>query len=181
MGNFYVNFTTSADRNRLIDCLRTLNRKAFVSPASDGITVFYDAEGENHITSFGRDISQYLNGYVLAVSNHDDDILNCWLFHNGETASEYDSFPGYFDDGDRVPRGADAGQLCAAFGCADDETVDEVDAVLTEEEDYAFALDRHKELAMWLGIPWEYACINYANIEHSNLVEGTSIDDFLQT
>ena len=185
MGNFYTNVTAvNSDGEQILKSLNTLTRRAYVSPTVEGVTIFYDEEADlktDTAIGLGKSISNSLECPMLVLSNHDDDILFYYLIEQGEVVCEYDSFPGYFTDGERTPSGADAELLCRLFGRDDENTIDEVDAVLTEEEDYVFALDRHKELCEWLGIPWQYACICFGNIASRNLMEGTSIDDFLKT
>jgi iron-sulfur cluster assembly protein len=186
MGNFYVNFAAhGTNRDQIVACLEDLQRNAYIAPMIKGVTVFYDREADRQddrvITEIGSAVSMSLKCSILAVINHDDDILYYRLFQNGVDVSEYDSCPGYFDDGDTTPIGADAEALCIAFGRNDSDTVDEVDAVLTEEEDYVFAMDRHKELVSWLGISWKYACMCYRNIQDGNLATGTNPDDFEKT
>lgn len=185
MGNFYVNLTTvGPDQQQVVECLNTLNRIAYVGPTIGNATVLYDKEADSQsaaVVTLGQSVSKSLDCSLLALGNHDDDILFFWLIEHGAVKCEYDSFPGYFTDGERTPSGADAEALCKAFGRDDEDTLDEVDAVLTEEEDYVFALDRHKELCEWLGIPWQYACICFGDVDSNNLVDGTSIDDFLKT
>ncbi len=183
MGSFYANFTAfGIGASRVADILKGLQRDAFVASSVGDFTVFYDREADEQVEAaivlVGSQVSQTCNCPVLAVLNHDDDILCYWLFKAGEQITFYNSNPGYFDDGDRTPIGVDAEALCEAFQRSDEETIDEVDAILSEEEDYVFALDRHQALSDWLGLPWEYVCIGYNYIKSGNLMEGVNQENF---
>ncbi len=120
MGSFYVSFVTRGpDQAAVAKCLQSAKRKAFVSLTIKAITVFFDKESdtqkESVIASLGQQASKELKAPVLAVLNHDDDILAYWLFDGGNLIDEYNSCPGYFTDGDNTPTGGDAKRLCAAF------------------------------------------------------------------
>src|SRR5262245_14091137 len=123
MGNFYVNFTTRGpDQASVAKSLRSAKRKAIVGPSLDALTVFYDEQSDtqddSEIRAVGETTSRDLNAPVLAVLNHDDDILAYWLFDKGKLVDEYNSCPGYFGDGDDTPSGGDAEKLCDAFAVA---------------------------------------------------------------
>jgi hypothetical protein len=182
VGNFYVSYTTRGPkRGAVASCLRSARRKAFVGPTIDGFTVFFDEESDTQadavIEAVGEQTSKALDAPVLAVLNHDDDILAYWLFEIGELADEYNSCPGYFTGDDDTPTGGNAQKLCAAFGLT--AKTKEVDKVLRNEE-YAFALDRHKDLATLLKHPWPYVCMGYSDIEEGSLPEGVSEKDLLR-
>jgi hypothetical protein len=183
MGNFYVNYTTfGPEREGVANCLRSMKRKAFVSPTLDGITVFFDEESDSQddavIKDLGIHASKDLRAPVLAVLNHDDDILAYWLFEAGQIADEHNSLPGYFTGGDETPTGGDSKKLCAAFGA--NAKTKQVDDVLRESnEKYAFALDRHKDLGELLNHPWAYVCMGYRYIKEGSLAEGVNQEDLL--
>jgi hypothetical protein len=183
MGSFYVNFTTRGpDRESVADHLCSANRRAFVSPTIAGITVFFDEVADTQdvaiIKGLGVQASKDLAAPVLAVLNHDDDILAYWLFEAGMLSDTYNSCPGYFDDaGDDTPSGGDAQKLCAAFGVP--TKAKKAEAILREEEAYVFALDRHKALAELLQHPWPYVCMGYRYITEGSFAEGVSPEDLL--
>jgi hypothetical protein len=181
VGNFYVNFTTRGpDQKAVANCLRSAKRTAFVGPTFDGLTVFFDEKSDTQddmvIKDLGKRVSNDLDAPVLAVLNHDDDILAYWLFEAGELADEYNSCPGYFTDGDETPAGGDAKKLCAAFGVS--TKAKQVDNVL-RDEDYVFALERHEALAALLNHPWSYVCMGYRYIKQGSLAEGVTKSDLL--
>jgi hypothetical protein len=181
VGNFYVNYTTSGpDREAVAKSLRSAERKAFVGPTVDGTTVFFDAESDTQhdevIKDLGARASEDLAAPVLAVLNHDDDILAYWLFEAGQLVDEYNSCPGYFDGDDPTPAGGDASRLCAAFGVA--AKAEQVDEVL-RREDYVFAFERHADLAELLKHPSDYVCLGYGYIEEGSLAQGGSELDLL--
>jgi hypothetical protein len=166
VGNFYVNFTTrGVERAAVANSLRSAKRKAFVGPTLDTITVFFeqksDTQNESEIKLLGENVSKDLNAPVLAVLNHDDDILAYWLFEAGNLVDEYNSCPGYFTGGDRTPAGGDAKKLCAAFGVP--ANTEEVHKVLSRK-DYVFALQRHEALAKLLSLPSDYVFLGYEYI-----------------
>jgi hypothetical protein len=182
VGNFYVNYTTRGpERETVAKYLRSTKRRAFVSPTLDGMTAFFDKKSDSQddavIKELGKQASKDLGAPVLAVLNHDDDILAYWLFEAGELADEYNSCPGYFGGDDETPAGGDAKKLCAAFGVG--PKVKQVDKVLRNEE-YVFALDRHKDLAELLNQPWPYVCMGYGYIKEGSLAEGVSKKDLLE-
>jgi hypothetical protein len=178
MGNFYVNYTTRGpDREAVAQSLRSAERKAFVSPSVEGATVFFDEESDSQdddvIRELGTRASEELGAPVLAVLNHDDDILAYWLFEAGQLVDEYNSWPGCFGDGDDMPVGGDASRLCAAFGVA--ANAQQVDEVL-RNEDYAFAFQRHTILAELLKIPSDYVCLGYGYALEALGEGGTEVD-----
>jgi hypothetical protein len=80
MGNFYVNFTLkTSDTDDVADTLRQAGRSAFVTPPQDGYVVVYeeqtDSQDANEIEEVGVMLSKQQKCPVLAVLNHDDDIL----------------------------------------------------------------------------------------------------------
>jgi hypothetical protein len=179
VGNFYVNYATRGpDREAVAKSLRSAERTAFVGPNVDGTTMFFDAESDMQndevIKDLGARTSKVLSAPILAVLNHDDDILAYWLFEAGQLVDEYNSCPGYFDGDDVTPAGGDASRLCAAFGVA--SRAEQVDEVL-RSEDYVFAFERHSDLAELLKHPSDYVCLGYRYIEDGGIEErGTELD-----
>jgi hypothetical protein len=181
VGNFYVNYTTRGpDREAVAKSLRAAERKSFVGPTVDGATVFFDAESDTQneevIKGLGARASKDLGAPVLAVLNHDDDILAYWLFEAGQVVDEYNSCPGYFDGDDPTPAGGDASRLCAAFGVAG--KAEQVDEVL-RREDYVFAFERHTDLAELLKYPSDYVCLSYSDIAGGGLADAGGELDLL--
>ena len=176
MGNFYVNHTVRAPQDRVVDFLKEEGRTAFVSVATDGYTVVCDRECDQQnplaITQLGQKLSSHLESPVLAVLNHDDDVLHYWLFEGGAVIEQYDSCPDYFDadefDEDELrvfaeeagaeeedladegpePTG-DGRELCRAFGSP---TVQEqVRSILASPG--TFAVMQHEQLVSALRLP----------------------------
>jgi hypothetical protein len=181
VGNFYVNFTTRGpDREAVAKCLRSAKRKAFVSPTITGMTVFFDEASDSQddavIKDLGKRISKELAAPVLAVLNHDDDVLAYWLFEVGDITDEYNSCPAYFSGDDETPAGGNAKKLCDALGAA--AIVERVDRTLRNEE-FVFALDRHKDLAESLHLPWSYVCMGYCYIKEGSFAGGVTEKDLL--
>ena len=159
MGNFYTNYTLRGPSQQSV--AKTLTgRSAIVAPARDGYVVVFDEESEQQdqgvINALAARLSREFGCPVLAVLNHDDDLLWYQLHVDGELADEYDSSPGYFDPSAEPsdPSGGDAHRLCSAFGASN---VAEVESVLRkssfDEDGYVFAVERHTDLFRALGIP----------------------------
>jgi hypothetical protein len=181
LGNFYVNFATRGPVSSAIaKSLRSADRKAFVAPTVNDVTVFFDdktdTQDESEIKALGERISLELDAPVLAVLNHDDDILAYWLFESGQLVDEYNSFPGYFSDGDNSPSGGNANKLCAAFGI---KARKDVNSVLRNKE-YVFAMERHQALSALLKLPWLYTCMGYRDIKEGSLPQGISERDLIR-
>jgi hypothetical protein len=162
MGNFYTNYTLRGPSQHAVAAVLA-GRNAIVTPIQDGCVVVFDEESEGQNTQIieelaGR-LSRRLQCPLLAVMNHDDDILWCQLFVEGELVDEYNSAPGYFETEDEEaaftgPSGGDAEKWCRAFGV---RGVAEVERILRrpqlEEGGYTFAVERHADLAAALSIP----------------------------
>lgn len=171
MGNFYVNHTVkTTDRDGVVAALRRAKRRALVGPVEDGYVVVFDRDSDNQcevdFTEVGNLLSRELAAPVLAVLNHDDDLLCYWLFENGAATDHYNSCPDYFegefdeieefDDGEDEEDAAaelgtdgDPALLCRAFGVDDVAAVEDA----MRGEGFLFALLRHQELAAALGLP----------------------------
>jgi hypothetical protein len=157
MGNFYVNYTLRGPSPEAV-AKALKGRPAIVTPVSEECVVAFDEESDTQdqqvITELAAGLSQQLKCVVLAVMNHDDDILWYQLYVNGELDDEYNSSPEYFGDADEGegPTGGDAGKLCAAFDSGDAAEVERVLRKSGDEEGYVFEVMRHADLAQALGI-----------------------------
>ncbi len=183
MGNFYVNFTVrSDDPLRIASTLKQARRKAFVTPPVNGQVVVYEEESDNQdtraIEEVGRLLSGELKAAVLAVLNHDDDVLCYWLFEDGQLSDSYNSRPDYFGEvePDGAGTGGDARRLCAAFSA--ESATDRVQAVLAGK-DYGFALFRHSELVKLLGLPDYGVGCGFRYVSMNEPPEGLDLDDLI--
>jgi len=185
MGNFYTNFTLKGPSQQAVaDALS--GRSAVVTPAQDGCIVVFDEQSDGQdsgvITELASGLSRKLHCPVLAVLNHDDDILWYQLYLSGKLADQYDSSPGYFDASAKpsAPAGGDAQKLCSAFGAG---SAAEVESILRkssfDEGGYTFAVERHADLVRSLGIPDFGVGTGFRSITDGELPEGLDEDSIL--
>ena len=159
MGDFYTNYTIRGPSQQ--DVANALaGRNAVVTPAHNGCVVAFDEQSDEQdreiIAKLASRLSGKLRCPVLAVLNHDDDILWYQIYENGNLTDEYDSSPGYFDPEAEpcAPVGGDAQRLCVAFGVSNTATVESVLRKSSyDEEGYASACERHADLLRALGLP----------------------------
>lgn len=180
MGSFYVNYTVrSTDQAAVVKSLK--GRSAYVTPVKDGALLVTDEAAETQeidaVREVGELLSTGLKTQVLAVLNHDDDMLWYGLFDKGRLTDEYNSAPDYFEGGTSPPTGGDARTLCAAFGRAGSEK--ELDAVL-KKKDYVFAMERHADLVKALGLPEFTVGCGFNYLEEGELPEGLSEGDLVK-
>jgi hypothetical protein len=186
MGNFYTNYTLRGPSQQAV-AAALAGRSAIVTPAQDGCVVAFDEQSDDQdsavITELASRLSRELRCPLLAVLNHDDDILWCQLYLNGELADEYDSSPGYFDPSAESsgPAGGDAQKLCSAFGIA---SVANVESILRKssfaEGGYTFAFERHADLARALRIPSFGVGAGFRHVSAGELPEGLDEDDLVR-
>lgn len=121
MGGFYTNYTLRGPSQKAV-ASALAGRKAMISPESSGCVVAYDEASDDQdqeaIAALASHLSGSLHCPVLAVLDHDDDILWYQLYEDGKLTDEYDSTPGYFDPTAEpsAPAGGDAQSLCRVFG-----------------------------------------------------------------
>ena len=178
MGNFYTNYTLRGPSQKAITAALA-ERSAIVTPAQNGCAVVFDEQSDGQdsavIVELASRLSRELRCAVLAILNHDDDILWYQLYLGGELVDEYDSSPGYFDPSvePSAPVGGDAQKLCSAFGAVNYE---EVESILRkssyDEGGYTFAVERHADLARALGIPPFGIGAGFNNVSDGELPEG---------
>ncbi len=122
MGNFYTNVTVRGPRREDIqDALKALDCPAYLSPTVDGVTVMCDRrsepfddqidaceddvdDGSESVACEGteeahvllaRALSERLHCVALALRNHDDDVLEYYLYEAGELRDRYNSMPDF--------------------------------------------------------------------------------------
>jgi len=187
MGGFYTNYTLRGPSQRAV-ASALAGRKAIVSPESSGCVVAYDEASDDQdgqaIAALALHLSRSLHCPVLAVLDHDDDILWYQLYEDGKLTDEYDSTPGYFDPSAEpsAPAGGDAEGLCRTFGVNDVATVEAILRKSSFDDDgYAFAHERHADLVRALGLP-EFAVLKaYASFERGEYPDGLSERDMMRS
>jgi hypothetical protein len=187
MGNFYTNYTVRrASQQEVASALA--GRAAMVTPESNGCVVVFDEQSDEQdptkIAELASGLSRDLSCAVLAVLNHDDDVLRYQLYEKGELTDEYDSSPGYFDPAGKPssPAGGDPQRLCSAFGASDMIAVGRVLRKSALDKDgYVFAIQRHFDLVRALGIPSFGVGTSYGGFEYDEYPEGLSPDDLVRT
>lgn len=187
MGNFYVNYTLRGVTQEAV-AKALAGRKCIVTPPANDTVVVFDQESDNQdqkvISSLATKLSRTLRCPLLAVLNHDDDILWYQLYRDGKLEDEYDSSPGYFDESAELsgPAGGDAAKLCAAFGSSKAEEVERVlRKSVFDDDGYVFAFERHGDLVNALDISAFGVGTAYASFERDELPEGLSADDVVRT
>jgi hypothetical protein len=183
MGNFYVNYTLRGPAQKEIAAALE-GRTARVTPEHNGCVVAFDElsdrQDTDEISSLAEKLSDQFGCPVLAVLNHDDDILWYQLYLSGTLADEYNSSPGYFEATEpSPPEGGSAEKLAEVFG----GEVEAIDKVLRkssfEADGYVFAVDRHADLVKALGISDHAVGTAYASFDHDELPEGLSAESVL--
>jgi hypothetical protein len=109
---------------------------------------------------------------VLAILNHDDDILWYHLYEDGRLMDKYNSSPNYFEPTAEpsAPAGGNAQQLCTAFGTTDVTSVECAFCKSTcDKGGYAFAYQRHADLVHALGTPEFGVGTAYASLSAGNI------------
>lgn len=187
MGNFYVNYTVrGASAKQVTEAFA--GRNAAVTREEKGCVVAVDEESDSQdmevIGEVGRALSEATGRPVLAVLNHDDDILAYKLWESGKLSDEYDSCPNYFsgDEEDSGPKGGDAAKLCKVFGASDVEGVEMIlrSSFETEEPNFVFAIERHTALAEKLRLPLFGVGFGYRYLEGGELPEGLTEKDVIR-
>lgn len=211
MGGFYTNYTVySTDQLTVANLLRQNLCKAYVCPPDAGCILVVDSasdsQREKEVCAVGSILSKELGRSVLAVMNHDDDVLYYSLFQSGQITDEYDSLPDYFSspgpiqiptlgdtnivDREKLntilaswkpadPRGGNAKMLCEAYECS--TSAEKVEAILRRNSrEYAFASNRHQDLANVLGITKLAIGTAYASFASHDLPEGLKEADCIQ-
>ena len=187
MGGFYTNYTLRGPSQNAV-ATALAGRKAIVSPESCGCVVAYDEVSDDQdgeaIAALASHLSRSLHCPVLAVLDHDDDILWYQLYEDGKLTDEYDSTPGYFDPSAEpsAPAGGDAERLCRALGASDVAAVETVLRKSSFDADgYAFAHERHADLVRSLALP-EFAVLKaYASFERGEYPEGLSEQNMMRS
>ncbi len=185
MGNFYTNFTLGGV-DQLAAAKELAGRSCLVTPAVNNSVVVFDSASEKQdqreIASLAEMLSQRLKCAVLAVLNHDDDILWYQLYSKGQLEDEYNSTPGYFDASQvTAPSGGDAKKLCAAFGSGNVAKVEHILSSSLEDGEYAFAFQRHEALVHALGISPYGVGLGYGYLEDGDMPDGLSSADVIRT
>ena len=185
MGSFYTNITVrTADTDNVAAAVRQANRTALIAPPENDATVVFDEASEQQDVEVLRALAQHLSRAcecpALAILNHDDDVLVYLLYDAGKLVDEYNSAPGYFDsdgDPDTPPSGGDAERLAEAFSVPD--RADDVERILrtdgTEDDEFVFAMDRHRALAMALGLPDTAVGAGFNYLEEGEVPEGLDV------
>ncbi|MEJ2592789.1 MAG: hypothetical protein P8178_15595 [Candidatus Thiodiazotropha sp.] len=181
MGNFYVNYIAqSSDTAKVARALA--GRRAFVTSVPEQPVVVFDqtadSQDQREIKELGRHLSAAIGRPVLAILNHDDDILWYCLFVDGQCEDEYDSCPDYFKAAGkpRGPTGGQAAKLCQEFGTTNAEKVEEI----LRSNDYVFACDRHEDLLNALGLPGFGVAVSFGDISQGELPPGLSRDNLIE-
>jgi hypothetical protein len=186
MGGFYSNYTLRGPSQKAV-AAALAGRKAIVSPEANGCVVAYDEVSDNQdldaIAVLASQLSGSLQCPVLAVIDHDDDILWYRLYEDGELTDEYDSTPGYFEASEPSgPAGGDAQRLCRVFSAGDIATVEAILRKSSFDADgYVFAHQRHADLVRALSIP-DFAVLKaYASFERGEYPDGLSAKDMIHS
>jgi hypothetical protein len=180
MGNFYTSFTVrGTDQDSVVRAMK--GRTGAVSPTLNGYTVVWDAECEKQdekiIERLGKQLSSALVSPVLAILNHDDDILCYWLYSAQAKLDEYNSAPGYFEGDNAPPSGGDVDLLLRTI--SPEASRDLVEQVLRDTV-YVFALERHTALLAALAMP-SFAAFGYKYISRGELPQGLTTADLAFT
>lgn len=180
MGAFYTTYTLRGIDQRAV-VVGLAGRKVFVSPERNGNVVVFDEDRYSRHRKAIAPLLERLSGNflapVLAVQNHDSDILRYQLYIDGKVADEYNSTPNYWSTMTRAssPEGGDAKVLCAAFKWGDSAEIEEI--LRASWKRYPDATDRHLDLVRALNLPGFAVASRFGTISEGYLPKGLSAED----
>lgn len=182
MSGFNANITLQGPgQHEVVDYLRAQSAVAYVAPEVKTCTVvFHEDLGGQELLAAG--LSAHFRCPALLVMDYGGTILLYQLYTGGELADAYVSSPheGLETGGEPVPEG-NAEVLCAAFGM--EHKVVTVERILRKptkpNTDYAYAANRHGELARALGLPLFAVGAGFNAIEIGELPSGQGFDPSL--
>ena len=178
--SFYANITLKGPEHReIVALLGARGVVAYVSPTVGSCTVVWheDLSGQEPLAGA---LSARFQCPALLAMGYGEAVLLYNLYVNGSPADAYVSSPheGLELDGP-APEG-DARILANAFGVEMDHLVARVDRVLRKparpNTEFAYAVNRHGELAKALGLPQFAAGSSFNSIEIGELPEGKGFD-----
>lgn len=187
MGGFYSNYTLRGPSQQAV-VSALAGRKAIVTPEDNGCIVVFEEQTDDQDMEFIGHLATYLSENlhcsVLAVVDHDDDILYYQLYEDGDLIDEYDSTPGYFDPSAEpsAPAGGNARRLCAAFDASDNAAVEKILRKSSFGKDgYSFAFQRHADLVRALGLSDFAVGKAYASFERGEYPDGLTAKDIMRS
>jgi hypothetical protein len=178
--SYYANITLQGPSP--VDVVAFLNRGghvAYVAPGpKSGAVVFHEDFGGQEPLAAALSAEFQCAAFLVMVFG--ESVLLYQLYVNGDHADAYVSSPheGLELDGP-APEG-NAAALCAAFGVEMPHLVRRVERILTTPTrptgEYAYAVNRHGELARALGLPLVAAGAGYSSIELGELPDAPEFD-----
>lgn len=152
--NTYTNIALkTVDRDKVVQTLRDLQRRAYVSPVVGGYVVVYDAATEREpdtLFDVAVKLSASLKCPVIAAYDHNDSLLILITVKDGRRVDTYVSNPGYFAGKREPPKGGDVKTIQAALGVAGK---DEALKSVLQSQIYDYEYDRHDEVIKLLDLP----------------------------
>jgi hypothetical protein len=186
MGNFYTNFTIKGAAPQEVARALKGRNAAVTGLKADCVVVFdeyADTDSIENLDALGQSLSDASHCPVLAIRNHDDDILWYRLYRSGAMVDAYDSNPGYFERGEQRegPKGGDSALLCATFGSPLIQEVESILRASNDDERFVFAFERHLALVTALGISDLGVCAGYEHLDSGPRPEGLEEDSLIRT
>lgn len=207
MGNFYGNVLVARKCAEVVPLLagatgedgRAL--RGYAIPAGPGHTALFFPDPETDAIELAGPLSRLLGAATLSSYVHDSDVLDLRVFEDGEERHFYDSYPGYFDEGetdedgnpvggDSVrpdPDGADPEAFLPFAAGPVDRTV--LESVLRrtalDPEDggrdgrYVFAEDQHYDVMETLGLDGRRLSTGHTYLSRGHLPEGLPLEELM--
>ena len=180
MSGYYANITLHGPAQREVCAFLTASgHVAYVAPTvKQNTVVFHEDLGAQE--RLAASLSAHFHCPALLVMAYGEAVLLYELWANGGRADAYVSTPheGLELDGP-TPEG-DAAVLCGAFGVEMDHLVRRVERILRTPTkpngEYAYAANRHGELARALGLPLFAAGAGFGGIEVGELPQGEGFE-----
>jgi hypothetical protein len=180
MSGYYANITVHGPAERdVVAFLKKQGVVAYVAPAVKGATVVWHEDLASQ-EPLAAALSADLECPALLVMGYGEAVLMYTLYRGGRSVDAYVSSPheGLELDGP-APEG-DARVLAGAFGVDMDHLIARVERVLRKparpNTEYAYAVNRHGELARALGLPVFAAGSGFNAIEVGELPKGEGLD-----
>jgi len=181
MSHFYSNITLrGVGSENVLACLKEHGDIAYVSPAmKDAVVVFHeDLAGQEELAAR---LSLRLGCPALLAMVYGQSILLYQLYQSGRQIDAYVSSPHDDLELEHPAPPGDAAILCAAFQAERFER--RVETILRKvtkpDQPYAYAINRHGELARALGLPLIAAGAGFEAIEMGELPQAPGFDSRL--